>query len=242
MLTITIVFTADLADLLGPADARRAAAVRRVLPAVTSVKDAIEALGIPHGEIGAVTAADGSPRRLDDPVADGDRLAVAGVARADPGRARFLCDRHLAALARLLRTLGFDTAWNPAWGPAELARRGLHEDRILLSGSRALLKRRLLGPAMLVRDDEPDAQAAAVIRRYGLAGRARPFARCPLCNGEVGPVAKADVAARIPPRTAAWLDEYYQCAGCGQLYWEGTHVAALRARQAAILAAADGGQ
>lgn len=242
MLTISLRFAADLAALLGPADARRTGAVRRVLPAATSVKDAIEALGIPHGEIGAVVAADGSPRALDDPVADGDRLSVAGVARADPGPGRFLCDRHLAALARLLRTLGFDTAWDPAWGPAELARRGLNEDRILLSGSRALLKRRLLGAAMLIRDDDPDAQVAAVIRRFGLAGRARPFARCPLCNGGVRPVPKADVAARIPPKTARWLDEYFLCAGCGQLYWEGTHVAALRARLAGILAAAGNGQ
>ncbi|MFN2370372.1 MAG: Mut7-C RNAse domain-containing protein [Candidatus Krumholzibacteriia bacterium] len=241
MLTINLAFAPDLAPLLGPAAARRPAVVRRVLPGATSVKDAVEALGIPHCEIGTVTAADGSPRRLDDPVTDGDHLTIAGVARADPGRARFLCDRHLAALARLLRTLGFDTAWDPAWGPAELARRGLHEDRILLSGSRALLKRRLLGAAMLIRDDEPDAQVASVVRRYGLAGRVQPFARCPLCNGAVRPVAKAEVAARIPPKTARWLDAYFLCAGCGQLYWEGTHVAALRARLAGVLAAAGDG-
>ena len=72
----------------------------------------------------------------------------------------------------------------------------------MLSGSRALLKRRLLGPAMLIRDDDPEAQAAAVVRRFGLAGRAVLFARCPRCNGRVQPVAKAAVAARIPPRTA----------------------------------------
>ncbi len=53
--------------------------------------------------------------------------------------------------------------------------------------------------AMLIRDDEPDAQLAAVARRYGLADRALPFARCPRCNGEVAPVPKAEVADRIPP-------------------------------------------
>lgn len=238
MLTITMEFAADLADLLRPGGARRAAGVRRVLPVPTSIKDAIEALGVPHCEIGAVTAADGSPRDLDDSVADGDRLRVSGVERADPGRARFLCDGHLAALARLLRSLGFDTAWDPAWGQAEIARRGLNEDRIVLSGSRALLKRRLLGPAMLIRDDEPQAQATAVVRRYGLAGRAVLFARCPRCNGRVQPVAKAAVAARIPPKTARWLDAYHACADCGQLYWEGTHITALRARLGRILSAA----
>ncbi len=238
MLTITIEMTADLAELLRPAAARRAAAVRRILPGPTSVKDAIEALGVPHCEIGTITAGDGSPRTPDALVADGDRLQVAGVRRADPGGARFLCDGHLAALARLLRTLGFDTAWDRRWPPPEVARRGLNEGRIVLSGSRALLKRRLLGAAMLVRSDDPDRQAAAVVRRFGLTDRVDLFGRCPRCNGAVRPVAKDEVADRIPPRTARWLDEYFLCAGCDQLYWEGTHVTALRDRLAGILAAA----
>lgn len=238
MLTITIDFTADLVVLLRLGGARQAARVRRVLPGPTSIKDAIEALGVPHCEIGRVAAANGSARTLADLVADGDRLQVAGVDRAAPGRARLLCDGHLAALARLLRSLGFDTAWDPDWGQAEIARRGLNEGRIVLSGSRALLKRRLLGPAMLIRDDDPEAQATAVVRRFGLAGRADLFARCSRCNGRVQPVAKTAVAARIPPKTALWLDEYFVCADCDQLYWEGTHVTALRARLERILAAA----
>lgn len=235
MPTITLEFGPDLAPLLPAAADRKTGRVSRVLPGPTSVKDAVEALGVPHCEIGAVTAPDGSPRPLDAPVADGDRLLVTGVDRLPPGDARFLCDRHLGALARLLRTLGFDTAWSRRAGEAELVRRGLNEGRIVLSGSRALLKRRDLARAMLVRSDDPDAQAVAVVRRFGLAGRAAPFGRCPRCNGEVRAVPKAEVADRIPPKTARWLDDYFLCAGCSQLYWEGTHVTALRARLAGIL-------
>ncbi len=230
MLTITLVFQGDLAAL---AKGRR---VVRRLPGSTSVKDAIEALDIPHGEIGSVRREDdGRPRALHAPVRDGDVLVVAPVTTSTPGDARFLCDTHLGALARLLRTLGFDTTWNPGWTEPEVARRGVNEGRIILSGHRALLKRRLLTRAMLVIDDDPDRQAAAVVRRYGLAPLARPFGRCPRCNGAVNEVAKADVAHRIPPRTAAWLDTYYVCDACDQLYWEGTHVTALRTRLADIL-------
>jgi uncharacterized protein with PIN domain len=234
MLNITLVFEGALAALATgrSADGR----VVRRLPGTTSVKDAVEAVGVPHCEIGGVRDAAGGSRELDDPVADGDVLLVAPVRRADPGDARFLCDRHLGKLARLLRTLGFDTAWRRDATEAGIARRGANEGRIVLSGHRALLKRRELVRAMLVVDDEPDRQARAVVRRFGLAPLARPFGRCPRCNGRVERVAKADVAARIPPRTAAWLDVYYVCAGCDQLYWEGTHVTALRARLAAILA------
>ena len=91
---------------------------------------------------------------------------------------------------------------------------------------------------MLVLPDRADDQAVAVLRRFVLAGRIAPYSRCARCNGRVVPIAKAAVAARIPPRTAAWLDEYYGCEACGQLYWEGTHVERLRARIARIAARA----
>lgn len=238
MLTIVIEFDHRLAGLLPAAADRRSGRVRRVLAAPTSLKDAVEALGVPHGEIARITAADGRERPLADLVRDGDELLVVGVEHADPGPARFLCDRHLGALARGLRLLGFDTAWSRSWPEAEIARRGLNEGRVVLSGSRALLKRRLLGPSMLVVDDDPDAQLLAVLRRFNVADRAALFGRCPACNGEVRPVAKDEVAGRIPPRTARWLDDYFLCAACDRLYWEGTHVAALRPRLEALLAAA----
>lgn len=237
MLTIVIDFDRRLAGLLHAAAARQGGRVRRVLAAPTSLKDAVEALGVPHGEIARITSADGRERSLCDLAADGDELRVEGVERAPAGAARFLCDRHLGALARGLRLLGFDTAWSRDAPEAEIARRGLNESRIVLSGSRALLKRRRLGPSMLVADDDPDAQLLAVLRRFGLADRARLFGRCPACNGEVRPVAKDAVAGRIPPRTALWLDDYFLCAACDRLYWEGTHVAALRPRLEALLAA-----
>jgi len=233
MLTITLVFAGSLARL-ATGRSGQGRVVRR-LPGPTSVKDAIEAVGVPHCEIGTVTDTGGEARALDTMVAGGDVLTVSPVLHADHGDARFLCDGHLGALARLLRTLGFDTTWYPHAVEAEIARRGLKEGRIVLSGHRALLKRRELVRAMLIRDDDPDRQASAVVRRYGLTPLARPFGRCPRCNGPVNEVPKAAVADRIPPRTAAWLDVYYVCAGCNQLYWEGTHVTALRARLTAIL-------
>jgi len=41
-------------------------------------------------------------------------------------------------------------------------------------------------------------------------------------------VKKEDVIDRIPPRTAAWLEEYVMCQRCGKLYWRGTHCERLR--------------
>ncbi len=190
------------------------------------LKDLVESVGIPHCEIGTIGGDLSSPDGL---VGDGCRVTVAAAQPFFLRDARFLCDGHLGRLARWLRLLGFDTLWDPAWREAEVARRGVNEGRTVLSRSLALLKRRELTRAMLVRPDDPREQVRQVAIRFGLAGRERSFSRCSVCNGEIEPVAKADVLPLIPPKTAAWLDDYYRCTGCGKLYWEGTHTGPLRA-------------
>ena len=62
-------------------------------------------------------------------------------------RQRFICDQHLGALARLLRQLGFDTAWHAGLLEPEMARRCVNEDRVALTRNRQLLQRKSLGPA-----------------------------------------------------------------------------------------------
>jgi len=195
-----------------------------MLPAPAALKDVVESMGVPHCEIGAVS---GDLDGLDELVFDGCRTHLAPAAPAALIDPRFLCDGHLGRLARLLRLLGFDTLWNTRWPEAEIARRGVNEGRTVLSGNLALLKRKELTRAMLVRADDPVEQTRQVVARFLLAGRARLMGRCSTCNGEIRPVAKVDVLERIPPKTAAWLNEYFICAGCGKLYWEGTHLQGL---------------
>jgi uncharacterized protein with PIN domain len=68
-----------------------------------------------------------------------------------------------------------------------------------------------------------------VLRRFDLARRAAPFTRCLRCNAPLAPVAKADVADRLPPRIAGSAEEFWTCTGCHQVYWRGSHYARLRA-------------
>ena len=46
---------------------------------------------------------------------------------------------------------------------------------------------------------------------------------CMNCGGRLRPVDKESVQERIPPRTRLWLDAYFLCERCGQLFWYGTH-------------------
>lgn len=215
-----------------PPDATGRIRIALSLPAPASLKDAVASLGVPHCEIGTVG---GDLAGLDDQVRAGCRVEVGPVAPFFLDDPRFLCDGHLGRLARLLRLLGFDTLHDPGWAEAEVARRGLNEGRTVLSRSLDLLMRRALTRAMLIRADDPFLQVGEVAARFRLAGRTRMFGRCSVCNGPIAPVAKADVLARIPPKTAAWLDVYYECRGCGKLYWEGTHVGGLAARLTAAI-------
>jgi uncharacterized protein len=205
----------------------------RRLPAPTSIKDSLEALGLPHVEVGRVTV-DGRPATLDDVVADDAVIAAWPVEPAALAEARFLCDVHLGKLARLLRIMGFDTVAAASPLATAVARQAIREDRVLLSRGRAVLERREVRHGMLILPDRVDDQAVAVLRRFVLAGRIAPFSRCARCNGRLTPVVKSVVAARIPPLTAAWLDTYHQCTSCAQLYWAGTHVERLRERLAQI--------
>jgi uncharacterized protein with PIN domain len=211
--------------------------VLRNLTGPTSVKDLIEALGIPHCEIGAIVSlVSGRKLSLQARTVAGDVLEVRPVLEFPLSEPRFLCDGHLGKLALLLRVLGFDAEYDKSWSEPGMARRGLNEDRTILTCSRSLLKRAELDNAMLLRSDAPDEQAVEVLRRFVLAGRVRLFGRCSRCNGTLREVAKDAVAERIPPRTAKWLDTYYLCRDCDQLFWEGTHVLALRERVTRIIA------
>jgi uncharacterized protein with PIN domain len=151
---------------------------------------------------------------------------------------RFVADVHLRKLVRWLRLLGFDVAYEPSADDAQLARIAGAEGRILLTRDRELLKRRAVARGYWVRSTDPVEQAAEVVRRFDLSRRVATFSRCPSCNGVLRPVDKADVAERIPPRTAAWLDEYVRCDCCGKLYWKGTHIPRLQRALDTILAAA----
>lgn len=253
MIAISFTLLGDLPALAGSPGLRH-----RVLglPATTSVKDALENLGVPHTEADLVLIG-GLPVGWSHRVHDTDRYEVHPVpeaaadargelawpdSRLQPrplARARFVCDRHLGRLARLLRLLGFDTLYGNEWSEAEIARQAARDGRAVLTCSRSLLKRRSVEAGRLIRSREVDEQAIETIRRFGLAGQQRPFARCGLCNGELKVVPKADVAVRVPLRTRSWCDRYYLCPDCDHLYWEGTHVERMRERIAVMMAEAE---
>jgi uncharacterized protein with PIN domain len=155
-----------------------------------------------------------------------ERIAVPAKQRLQrrvPDPPAFVADAHLRRLARILRLLGFDTLHSDACSSGEMIVLAARERRILITRHRELLKNGRIELGYWVRATEPTAQAREIIRKFGLTDRVHPFRRCTVCNGEIGPVDRQAIADRIPPKTALWLDQYFECRDCHRLYWRGTH-------------------
>jgi len=211
---VSLWFHGDLEELL-PHGRRNPVVV--AAPHGASAVAIVEDLGIPHTEIGALSAG-GRPVALAYRPADDDELAVHPFRPCVAGggeRPRFVLDVHLGRLARLLRLLGFDAAWCRDAADASLAAVAVREDRILLSRDRGLLKRREVLRGCLVRSQEPRRQLREITERYGLGGCLAPFSRCLVCN--------APLCLAADPQTGRSGGVTGGCPSCGRRYWRGSH-------------------
>ena len=142
--------------------------------------------------------------------------------RADPA---FACDAMLKGLARWLRASGFDAWWRYGVDDGDLIRVAQDEGRVLLTQDSGLMKRALITSGavrslFIPRDLAVEDQLKLVFEEHGLE---RGTPRCMKCGGKLEAVTKESVKDEAPPRTFRWLDDFYRCTRCGQLFWEGTH-------------------
>lgn len=216
-----------------------------------SAKDAVEAAGVPHPEIGRLLV-DGVTVGFAHRLTGGERVDVHPPVRpGEPGAdplwpvppepRRFVLDVHLGTLARRLRLLGFDAWWRADADDARLAELAVAETRVLLTRDRGLLKRAAIVHGYCPRSDDPDEQALEVTRRYGLAARSAPLTRCVKCNGRLYGVARADVCDEVPPRSREAFTSFARCAACRQVYWPGSHLAAVDGFLDRVAGTASGG-
>lgn len=204
-----------------------------------SIKDMIEALGVPHTEIDLILV-NGQSVDFTHIVRDGDHISVYPMfesfdiqpmvrVRLRPLRtSRFVLDVHLGKLARYLRLLGFDTLYRNDYDDAELAVLASAEQRILLTRDRDLLKRALVTHGCYVRATDPRRQVEEVMGRLDLYGAIQPFQRCTRCNGLLATASKSQVWERLPSETRRHVESFWECGACGQLYWEGSHMPRIR--------------
>ena len=77
---------------------------------------------------------------------------------------------------------------------------------------------------LLVDSDKYLEQLKQVLQELKLVPDAdRFFSRCLLCSNLIQPIAKKDVALRVPPYTFKTHNDFFTCPHCNKIYWEGTH-------------------
>ena len=142
-----------------------------------------------------------------------------------PTPALFYCDAGLGGLARWLRAAGYEALWEPGIDDDELLRKAREFSATILTTDSMLMERRLLRDRVIPAVWLPPTlsiaeQLARVFREFHLDMR-EP--RCMTCGGELRAVDKEAMRERIPPRTFGWLNKFFICTRCGQLFWHGTH-------------------
>jgi uncharacterized protein with PIN domain len=229
-------FYAELNDFLAPD--RRFRAFTADFAFGATVKDAIEALGVPHPEVDVILAnhesVDFSYR-----MHDGDRIAVypvfesfdiSSVTRLRPTplrNTRFVIDANLGQLARYLRLLGLDAEYSQQLTDSELVHLSVAERRVLLTRDVGALKHGSLTHGYFVRARDARAQVVEVLSRFDLFGSLAPLSRCAKCNGMLDPVDKQEIAHRLEPSTRTHYDDFWVCERCDNVYWRGAHIVSI---------------
>ncbi|MBC5774773.1 Mut7-C ubiquitin/RNAse domain-containing protein [Pontibacter sp. KCTC 32443] len=232
LITATFRFHFTLNDFLALAD--RNAWVKYSFRDEPAVKDAIEALGVPHPEVDIIVV-NCAIVDFNYKLQPNDQVEVypASPYTMWPEKAklipkstlpyRFVLDVHLGKLARLLRLLGFDTIFDAGLTDKEIAGISVSENRILLTRSVGLLKLKSITRDYWLRSQHPEMQVQEVVSYYKLAPEFKLFSRCMVCNGNIKAVPKEQIWELLPPKTRLYFHEFYQCQSCQRVYWKGSH-------------------
>ncbi|CAM6088539.1 unnamed protein product [Calypogeia fissa] len=151
------------------------------------------------------------------------------------GIPKFLCDAMVEGLARQLRCVGIDAASpnSRKCEPRELVDLAEKEGRVILTRDVKLLRRKLVPTELAYRVKRQGKwdQLAEIIEIFELTiSEDQLLTRCTKCNGRFIPkalTAKEAVAQGpwnqvIPDCVLKEVDEFWQCATCKHLYWQGS--------------------
>jgi uncharacterized protein with PIN domain len=142
----------------------------------------------------------------------------------------FIVDSMLGSVARKLRFFGFDTLYENSQPDGEIIQLGIKQKRVILTCDRDMYKRAVKSRAdgtLLygLNDLEDIAQAFFCYGTLLSTFMQRP--RCPACNGNILEIPLSQLKSDTHCIYA--YNQFFQCSGCGKLYWEGSHYKSLKA-------------
>jgi len=142
----------------------------------------------------------------------------------------FLVDHMLGRLARWLRACGCDCLWRAAGDDRDPVETALEQGRVLLTRNRQLLRRRRIGPHLLVASDHLERQLLQVLLAYDIDPLAAPLNRCLRCNSLLQAATAEQAGNRVPYHVLQAGLPLARCPDCDRFYWPASHAGRMRRR------------
>ncbi|MBN2145418.1 MAG: Mut7-C ubiquitin/RNAse domain-containing protein [Candidatus Aureabacteria bacterium] len=225
-------FYAELNDFLP--DKKKHLHFQYAFNGTPAIKDAIEALGIPHTEV-ALILVNGKQADFSYHLQHEDQVSVypvftsldissvTTIPKQPLPDVKFICDVHLGKLARHLRMLGLDTLYQNDYTDKLIVRLALEENRCILTKDMAILKNKSVIHGCFIRSNQTIEQVRELMNRLDLSSSIHPFSRCLKCNGLIVSTEKASISDHLKPKTKQYYHEFFRCQNCNGVYWKGSH-------------------
>ena len=137
---------------------------------------------------------------------------------------KFIADRMLGKLAKLLRTLGFDTLYSNRIDFKELLKIAREKGRIILTRNTLIKKKEGEYRFLFINDNDPKRQLQEVITNLSLEIEPnKTFTRCLLCNNKLKEIKREDAGGKVPDYIFESHRDFSFCGKCKRIFWKGTH-------------------
>ncbi|UCE43496.1 MAG: Mut7-C RNAse domain-containing protein [Candidatus Bathyarchaeota archaeon] len=139
---------------------------------------------------------------------------------------KFIADGMLGKLTRWLRMLGQDVEYSRSLNDEQLIKTAKAENRVLLTRDLKLyqLARKQGVDATLIKSAKEAEKLASLAKQFNFKLEIDvTISRCPKCNTSIKSVSKNSILVKIPEATSTYYDEFWECLGCEQIYWRGSH-------------------
>lgn len=198
-----------------------------------SVKDCIEAIGVPHTEVEAICI-NNIYSNFNKKINNNDSINVysynsnidlSNIIELRPKikEYKFIVDANVGKVAKNLRMFGFDTYYDFDLPDKEIVNLAEREERIILSRDWGLLKRKNAIWGYYPRSQTTDEQLSEIIKRFNLYDKFNPLSLCLECNGKINKIDKGEAQSNLDEGVLRDYDEFYKCNTCNKFFWKGSH-------------------